>query len=390
MNAVTLPVAYVPLVDAAPLIVAHEMGLARAEGVELDLIAAPSWSSVRDMLAFGRVDAAQLLSPVPVAMALGLGGVTQPLSAVSVLSVNGDVIGVSRALETRLRDSGYEFDFRDPFKAAAALASVADGPLVFGVPFPFSLHVELLHCWLEATELSKIGVEVRTIPPPLMAQALAEGDVDAFCVGEPWGSVAVESQAGALLLPGQAIWAFAPEKVLAVRTDWADTEPHLLGKLMRAVWRAGRWLGQPGSHTAAAEILARDTYLNLPSELIDRALSGRFTITGHAEQREVPGFVEFHDGAANFPWRSQAKWIAHRLAHRYNLDPHLALAQAGSVFRSDIYRNQLAGLGADLPGASEKLEGAIRETTPVASHNGQLSLKRDAFLDGRIFDPQDI
>jgi NitT/TauT family transport system ATP-binding protein len=390
MNAVTLPVAYVPLVDAAPLIVAHEMGLARAEGIELDLIAAPSWSSVRDMLAFGRVDAAQLLSPVPVAMALGLGGVTQPLSAVSVLSVNGDVIGISRTLETRLRDIGYGFDFRDPFKAAAALASVADGPLVFGVPFPFSLHVELLHCWLEATELSKIGVEVRTIPPPLMAQALAEGDVDAFCVGEPWGSVAVESQAGALLLPGQAIWAFAPEKVLAVRTDWADTEPHLLGKLMRAVWRAGRWLGQPGSHTAAAEILARDTYLNLPSELIDRALSGRFTITGHAEQREVPGFVEFHDGAANFPWRSQAKWIAHRLAQRYGLDPHLALAQAGSVFRSDIYRDQMAGLGADLPGASEKLEGAIRKTTPVASHNGQLSLKRDAFLDGRIFDPQDI
>ena len=390
MNAVTLPVAYVPLVDAAPLIVAHEMGLARAEGIELELIAAPSWSSVRDMLAFGRVDAAQLLSPVPVAMALGLGGVTQPLSAVSVLSVNGDVIGISRTLETRLRDAGYEFDFRDPFKAAAALASVADGPLVFGVPFPFSLHVELLHCWLEATELSKIGIEVRTIPPPLMAQALAEGDVDAFCVGEPWGSVAVESQAGALLLPGQAIWAFAPEKVLAVRTGWADTEPHLLGKLMRAVWRAGRWLGQPGSHTAVAEILARDTYLNLPSELIDRALSGRFTITGHAEQREVPGFVEFHDGAANFPWRSQAKWIAHRLAQRYGLDPHLALAQAGSVFRSDIYRNQLAGLGADLPGASEKLEGAIRETTPVASHNGQLSLKPDAFLDGRIFDPQDI
>ncbi|WP_170328025.1 ABC transporter substrate-binding protein [Ruegeria arenilitoris] len=390
MNAVTLPVAYVPLVDAAPLIVAHEMGLARAEGVELELIAAPSWSSVRDMLAFGRVDAAHLLSPVPVAMALGLGGVTQPLSAVSVLSVNGDVIGVSRALEIRLRETGYGFDFHDPFKAAAALASVADRPLVFGVPFPFSLHVELLHCWLEATELSAVGVEVRTIPPPLMAQALAEGDVDAFCVGEPWGSVAVESQAGALLLPGQAIWAFAPEKVLAVRTEWAETEPHLLGKLMRAVWRAGRWLGQPGSQTAAAEILARDAYLNLPSELIDRALSGRFTISGQAEQREVPGFLEFHDGAANFPWRSQAKWIAQRLAARYGLDPHLARAQAGSVFRSDIYRNQLADIGADLPGASEKLEGAIRETTPVASHNGQLSLKRDAFLDGRIFDPQDI
>ena len=83
MKGVSLPVAYMPLVDAAPLIIAQEMGFAEAEGIALDLIAAPSWSSVRDMLAFGRVDAAHLLSPVPVAMALGLGGVTTPISAVS-------------------------------------------------------------------------------------------------------------------------------------------------------------------------------------------------------------------------------------------------------------------------------------------------------------------
>ena len=245
MKTVTLPIAFVPLVDAAPLIVAHEMGFAREEGIELDLISAPSWSSVRDMLAFGRVDAAHLLSPVPVAMAMGLGGVTQPISAVSVLSVNGNVIGVSRALEQRLRQAGFAFDFRDAGAAARALAAAAERPLVFGVPFPFSMHVELLHYWLEASDMARVGYEVRTVPPPLMAQALAEGDVDAFCVGEPWGSEAVESAAGALLLPGKAIWSLAPEKVLAVRTDWAETEPHLLGKLMRAVWRAGRWLDSP-------------------------------------------------------------------------------------------------------------------------------------------------
>jgi len=89
MKTVTLAAAYIPLVDAAPLIVAQEMGFAEAEGLSLELIRAPSWSSVRDMLAFGRVDAAHLLSPVPVAMALGLGGVTTRLAAVSVLSVNG-------------------------------------------------------------------------------------------------------------------------------------------------------------------------------------------------------------------------------------------------------------------------------------------------------------
>lgn len=390
MKTVRLPVAYVPLADAAPLIVAHELGLARAEGIDLELIPAPSWSSVRDMLAFGRVDAAHLLSPVPVAMALGLGGVTQPLCAVSVLSVNGNVIGVSRALEARLRDIGYGFDFADAAKAASALAQVATRPLVFGVPFPFSMHVELLHIWREATELARVGMEVRTVPPPLMAQALAEGDVDAFCVGEPWGSVAVEEQSGALLLPGKALWSFAPEKVLAVRTEWAETEPHLLGKLMRAVWRAGRWLNAADSRTAAAEILAQKAYLDLPSDVTDRALTGRFTISGQAEQREVPDFVTFHEGAANFPWRSQAKWIAARLAARNGLDPRAACAQAGEVFRTDIYRAQMAGLGADLPGASEKLEGAIRETTPVASQHGQLWLQRDAFFDGRIFDPDKV
>ncbi|WP_323770715.1 ABC transporter substrate-binding protein [Antarctobacter sp.] len=387
MKSVTLPVAFVPLVDAAPLIVAHEMGFAREEGIELDLISAPSWSSVRDMLAFGRVDAAQLLSPVPVAMALGLGGVTQPIAAVSVLSVNGNVIGVSRALEQRLRQAGYGFDFHDAAAAARALAAAADRPLVFGVPFPFSMHVELLHYWLEASDMARVGFEVRTVPPPLMAQALAEGDVDAFCVGEPWGSDAVECAAGALLLPGKAIWSLAPEKVLAVRTDWAETEPHLLGKLMRAVWRAGRWLDSPDSRTSAAEILAHKAYLDVPSEVIDRALTGRFTISGHAEQREVPGFVGFHDGVANFPWRSQAKWIASRLARRFGLDEDAARAKAAKVFRTDIYRQQLTSTSADLPGASEKLEGAIRETTAVASQKGQILLPRDAFFDGRIFDP---
>ena len=120
MKTVTLPIAYMPLVDAAPLIVAQEMGFAESQGIALDLIAAPSWSSVRDMLAFGRVDAAHMLSPVPVAMALGLGGVSTPVSAVMVTSVNGDVIGVGRALEERLRSRGHDFDFRDARAAARA------------------------------------------------------------------------------------------------------------------------------------------------------------------------------------------------------------------------------------------------------------------------------
>lgn len=387
MKTVSVSVAYMPLVDAAPLIVAQELGFAEAEGLSLDLIPAPSWSSVRDMLAFGRVDVAHMLSVVPVAMALGLGGVTNAVSAVSVLSVNGNVIGVSRALHRKLRDAGHSFDFADAARAGAALAAVARDGLTIGVPFPFSMHVELLHIWRDATALRDVPLEIRTVPPPMMAQALASGEIDAFCVGEPWGSVSVDGGLGALLLPGKAIWNFAPEKVLATRADWAETEPHLLARVMRAVWRAGKWLSDPASRTAAAELLSRPRWLDVPSEVIDRALVGDLTVSPTGDMRKVPGFLEFHHGAASFPWRSQGKWIAHQLAPRAGLAPSDAIARAAHVFRSDLYRAALDGTGADMPGASEKLEGALPHPTAVASVRGEMILERDVFFDGRIFDP---
>ncbi|MBU1834476.1 MAG: ABC transporter substrate-binding protein, partial [Alphaproteobacteria bacterium] len=94
-----LPVGFLPLIDAAPLIVAREMGFDRAEGVTLDLRRAHSWSALRDMVSFGQVMAAQMLAPMPVATALGLSGAGGPLAAVAVLSTNGEVIGVSRRIE---------------------------------------------------------------------------------------------------------------------------------------------------------------------------------------------------------------------------------------------------------------------------------------------------
>ena len=103
--------------------------------------------------------------------------------------------------------------------------------------------------------------------------------------------------------------------------------------------------------------------------------------------RQVSNFLCFHSGGATFPWRSQAKWIGRQLALRSDLDPKEAMAAAGKVFRSDLYRAILGPAGADLPGASEKVEGLITVPTAVASAEGSVILLRDAFLDGRVFDP---
>ncbi len=388
MRRAAVSVGFIPLVDAAPLIVAQEMGFTAEEGISLDLRRAPSWSSLRDMLCFGQVDAAHMLSTLPVAAAMGLGGVNTQIDAVSVLSVNGNVIGVNKDLEHRLRRNGYPFDFGDARAAGRALLQASVNPLRIGVPFPFSMHAELVHYWLSSVDKqADADLQIKTIPPALMAEAIASGEVDAFCVGEPWGSRTVEKGVGALLLPGTAIWSFAPEKVLAVRRDWAETESSLLNRLIRAVWRAGRWLAQDGSNILTAELLSRKEYLDLSPEIIDRALTGRLVISGTGEERETKRFVEFAHGAATFPWRSQAEWIGHHLARRTGRDETAARIAARSVYRSDIYRAALEGSGADLPGASAKLEGALERDTPVASGGGQVILCRDQFFDGRVFEP---
>ncbi|MEM6310950.1 MAG: ABC transporter substrate-binding protein [Pseudomonadota bacterium] len=388
MSVAHLSVAFIPLTDAAPLITAADMGFAQEEGLSLELVRAPSWSSVRDMLAFGRVEAAHMLAPVPVAMALGLGGAASPTSALMVMSMNGNVIGVSKTLAKALEDAGHRFSLTDAKAAGQAIVAVSKGKLRIGVPFPFSMHAELLYYWLTASGLpAPQGIEIKTVPPPLMADALASDEIDAFCVGEPWGSKSVEAGSGTLLLACNAIWSAAPEKVLAVRTDWAATEPDLTARLMRAVWKAARWLGTSGTQTTASELLSRPEYLDLEPHIIDRALTGRFVINERGDMRTCPDFVEFYAGGATFPWKSQGAWIATQMARRLGLDQREVLDPARAVFRTDLYRKYLGDIGAILPGASEKIEGGIDHKTAVASDKGRLILARNRFFDDQFFDP---
>lgn len=386
MSHEVLRLGYVPLTDAAPLILAQELGFAAEEGLVLDLIRLQGWAQSRDLLGMGGVDAAQMLVPLPIAQALGLGPDYPAFDLLMMLSLGGQAIAVSRELEARLRAAGHGFDFRDPQAARLALAGVVTGGLRVGVPFPFSTHAALVRHWLAGTGL-EAALEVRTVPPPRMAEAMAAGEIDAFCVGEPWASYAVEAGVGALLLPGTAIWAAPPEKGLVVTRAFAESRGEVTGRLMRAVWRACRWLDGMDNRSTAAEILSRPEYLNLPPELSERGLLGRLLISPQGEMRQVPGFVRFHEGAANFPWRSLAAFLAQGLAAQHGLDPAQAMVKATAVFRTDLYRQHLRSAGADLPGASSRVEGTMAHPTAVASERGRMILQPDAFFDGTVFDP---
>ncbi|MEM7599209.1 MAG: CmpA/NrtA family ABC transporter substrate-binding protein [Pseudomonadota bacterium] len=383
-----IQIGFIPLVDAAPLIAASEMGFAEEEGLYLTLSRSPSWSTLRDKLCFGQLDAAHMLAPMPIAGALGLGGVTTPLHALSVLSVNGNVIGVSREIGARMRAAGHDFAFDNAETAGRALIGAIKDTLRIGVPFPFSMHAELVHYWLTALGVNDAhNISIQTVPPPMMPDALKAGEIDAFCVGEPWGSSSVETGVADLLLPCSAIWAFAPEKVLAVRAGWADENRDTAHRLIRAVWRASRWLSEPSSLGLATELLSRTPYLDLAPEVVECALLGRFAISSRGDVRTTAGFVDFFNGAAGFPWRSQAEWIGRQMASRLGLDHARAAKAAQATFRSDIYRAALGHVAHDLPSASAKVEGSVTEPLAVGSIGGRLILPRDAFFDGRIFEP---
>lgn len=378
---VTLPLGYIPLVDAAPLIAAAEFGFAEEEGLHLDLHPAASWSMLRDMLDFGQVVAAQMLSVVPVARALGLGGGAQPLETALVLSLNGQVLGVSALVAARLGAVG----FGDAAAAGRAVAGLG-GSLRIGVPFPFSMQAELLHYWLDHAAPG-VAVEIRTVPPPRMAEALRADEIDGFCVGEPWGSHAVEMAGARLLLPGAAIWSQAPEKVLACRSGWMEERPETAGRLLRAIWRAARWAADEANLTTLAEVLAQPRYLDVPPELIDRALSGRLLVSAQGPEVPVAQFLTLHEGAANFPWRSQAGWIGARLAARFGIAPGGAAEAARATFRSDLFRQHLGPAGAALPRASEKIEGGLERASEVPGMKHPVILARNRFFDGQVFDP---
>jgi len=381
-----LRVGYVPLIDAAPLIVAQELGFAAEEGLGLELLRLQGWAQSRDLLGTGGIDAAHMLVPLPIAQRLGLGPDYPDFDLVMFLSQGGQAIAVSAALETALRAAGHGFAFDDPVAARDALERVAPAGLRVGVPFPFSTQAELVRRWVRGSGLAA-RVTVHTVPPPRMAAALAAGEVDAFCVGEPWASHAVETAAGALLLAGRSIWAAPPEKGLVLTRQFAEARPEVTGRLMRAVWRACRWLDQGGNRGMAADILSRPEYLNLPPELSERGLLGRLHVSAQGEVRQFPDFIRFHAGAANFPWRSLAALLGRGIALAQGLDPARAETAATAVFRTDLYRLHLRAAGADLPGASARVEGAMRGPTAVASEKGQMILGPDAFFDGATYDP---
>lgn len=388
-------IGFVPLVDAALPILAHELGFAAAEGVAIELVRDVTWATVRDRLLYGHTDAAHLVAPLAIATALGRDRPAVPLTVPFVLGLNGNAITFSTALGEAC---GLGDTLGDPHAVGAALRSVAaerraaGRPLRFGAVHRYSSHNYMLRYWLAGVGIRPdADVAITVTSPPFAADALAAGEVDGICVGEPWNSIAVDRGVGRIALATAQIWRRGVEKVLALRADTTAARPEAVAALIRALHAAAAHFVRPESAADSAALLARPEYLDAPQEAILRAITDRIRLVPGGAPVHYPDFMFQHREAANFPWRSQAAWLYAQMVRWDGIAFSEADAQtAQAVFRPDLYRAALAGSGAPLPNASSKLEGALHEPIGAGSTQGRLVLGSDRFFDGRAFDPDDI
>lgn len=390
-------IGFIPLSDVAPLAVAAGLGFAEEEGLRVTLLRETSWATLRDRMAVGTIDAAHMLAPMPIAANLGLGPLPMSLVVPMALGFGGNTVTVSRAVWEALVRLGAPGDL-DAAATATAMARLVAGRRARGEPRPvlgivhhYSAHHYELAYWLASAGVEPgRDVELVVVPPSLMAAALEARQLDGFCAGEPWGSVAVAEGAGHILTTKAHIWRSSPEKVLAVRRDWAEEDAERLARLVRAVYRAAVWCDEPANRDRLVDYLAGGELLAQPAAVVRPGIVRELDL-GDGLRANVAGFLTFAERAATFPWVSHALWLYTQMVRWRQVGFSAASAEiAGATYRPDLYRAALAPLGVAVPSACSKVEGALTRETPVGTATGRLTIGPDGFFDGRMFDPDRV
>ena len=351
-----LHIGFIPLVDAAALIVAVDKGFTAAEGLDVALVREVSWSNVRDKLNIGLFEAAHLLAPVAIASSLGVGHVKVPIVAPFNLGINGNAITVSPSLHAAII-AEIDGDRLHPMATARALARVVAArrkrsaePLTFAMTFPFSTHNYQLRFWMAAGGVDPDeDVRLVVLPPPFMVESLENGHVDGFCVGAPWNSIAVDHGVGHILHFVADILVHAAEKVLAIRQGWSEKNPEIVAGLVRAMSRAAEFVEAPGNRAEVARMLARPERIGVDAEVIQRTLDGRLKISPDGTIRENGRYLLVGRESAGRPDPVQAAWLYSQMVRwAQTRVSEEALKTAMGVFRPDLYDAALA-----IPGSPE-------------------------------------
>lgn len=321
-------VGFVPLNDCAPLVVAQEYGLFERQGLQVRLSRELGWASVRNKLACGELEAAHAPCGLPPYMSLGFDGPPALCCTGLVLNLNGNAITLAR----RFRDEGVQ----SAQDLARWVVRRRGGPITLGTVSTCSTHSRLIQGWLAtASMVEGRDYQVVVVPPRQILKGLSSGHLDGYCVGEPWNTEAVLRGLGYCLATSCSVAPRHPEKVLAVRGDWADAESELHERLVAALLEACRICDLPKEAETVIGLLSRPEYLDLPVEFIRPGWTGGIH-TPPGGSCNLPEFNCFHRFDTNEPSPEKAHWILREVCGDRPTGP-IRPEWVGSVFRMDVY-----------------------------------------------------
>ena len=281
-----LKIGFIPITCATPLIMAHPLGFYSKQGLNVEVVKTAGWALIRDKMLNKEYDATHLLSPMPLAISLGLGSNATPMNVATIQNTNGQAI----TLAVKHKDKRDPRDWKG-FR--------------FAVPFEYSMHNFLLRYYLAEAGLDPDkDIQIRVVPPPEMVANLRAGNIDGFLGPDPFNQRAVFEEVGFIHLLSKELWNGHPCCAFGSSTEFIQKNPNTFAALYRSVMSAALMAREAKNRELIAKVIAPQQYLNQPETVIAQVLTGKFA-DGLGNVRNVPDRVDFDP----IPWQSMAVWM---------------------------------------------------------------------------------
>ena len=365
-------IGFIPLTDCAPIVVAAEMGFDKKYGIKIVPSKEASWAAIRDKTVNGELHAAHVLYGLVYGVQMGIGGQQKDMNVLMTLNHNGQGI----TLSNQLKDKGVKDG-----KTLKRLLENENRDYTFAQTFPTGTHAMWLNYWLAANGIDPIkDVKTIVVPPPQMVANMRIGNMDGYCVGEPWNARAIYDKVGYTVATSQDIWADHPEKVLGTTADFVAKNPNTARAMVMAILEACKYIEATENRAKVAELISQKSYVNAPKEVILGRFLGDYD-NGNGKKWKDANFMKFfEDGKVPFPFLSDGMWFLtqHKRWGMLKSDPDY-LTIAKKVNRIDIYTQAASALGISVPASpmrsSKLMDGTVWDGKDPKAYAASFKIK---------------
>lgn len=335
-------IGFIPLTDCASVVVASEMGFDKKYGIKITPSKEASWAAVRDKLVNGELDASHVLYGLIYGLHLGVSGPKKDMAVLMNLNHNGQAITLSNQLKDKGAVDG---------PTLKALIAKEKRDYTFAQTFPTGTHAMWIYYWLAANGIHPFNdVKAITVPPPQMVANMRVGNMDGFCVGEPWGARAIYDKIGFTAITTQEIWKDHPEKVLGTRLEFVQQNPNTARAMIMAIMEASKYIDTMSNRAKVAQIIAQKSYVNTEASVIEGRMKGEYE-NGLGKKWKDANYMKFYnDGKVTYPYLSDGMWFLtqHRRWGLLKEDPDY-LAVAKQINQIDLYAQAATQVKVPLP-----------------------------------------